>query len=173
MRILGTVENGRGKAPRTPPPLPVFRAADQLEGMSASWLWRRRRPAATSTGARVVEVREVSDPQQQQQRRQHDDRRRQDRHGPGAGVGVGSRTRGEAASPDPAPTSSRDYAQHRHATADFTEADDDDDDDSVADDLEGYNREAATAGRGGDEDEDGVGRSSTVLPVFSGSYLGE
>ncbi|KAK4236989.1 hypothetical protein C8A03DRAFT_35102 [Achaetomium macrosporum] len=52
------------------------------------------------------------------------------------------------------------YRRHLHATADFTEADDDDDEES--NDGEGTRRP---------EDEDGVARSSGLLPLFSANHL--
>ncbi len=73
------------------------------------------------------------------------------------------------------PGTRHEYAQHRHATADFTEADDDDDDD---DDDSNDEEQRQGNGRDGDgdegegDDEDGVQRSTTVLPLFSASHLG-
>lgn len=70
---------------------------------------------------------------------------------------------------EPSPGPSRhDYVRLRHATADFTEADDDDDEDSNNDGLGPF----GNPGRAEDDDA-GLPRSSSVLPLFSASHLGE
>lgn len=58
------------------------------------------------------------------------------------------------------------YRSHLHATADFTEADDDDEEES----NDGEQSRYPLGGR--PEDEDGMGRSSGLLPVFSANHLG-
>ncbi|KAK3294872.1 uncharacterized protein B0H64DRAFT_197170 [Chaetomium fimeti] len=60
------------------------------------------------------------------------------------------------------------YRRHLHATADFTEADDDDDDEEESND--GDRSRYPTEGRPV-EDEDGLARSTGLLPVFTGNQL--
>jgi len=60
------------------------------------------------------------------------------------------------------------YRNHPHATADFTEADDDDDESNDGDPQSRFPRSR----RPGDND-DGLGRSSGLLPLFSDHHLGE
>jgi hypothetical protein len=60
------------------------------------------------------------------------------------------------------------YRRHLHATADFTEADDDDDDDEESNDG-GRNRYPPGSRP---EDEDGLPRSGSLLPLFSADHLG-
>ncbi|KAL2267602.1 hypothetical protein VTJ83DRAFT_4879 [Remersonia thermophila] len=57
------------------------------------------------------------------------------------------------------------YRRHLHATADFTEADDDDEDES-----DGAAQPRAPSG-GRPDDEDGMARSSGILPLFSANNL--
>ncbi|KAL2142756.1 hypothetical protein VTI28DRAFT_773 [Corynascus sepedonium] len=58
------------------------------------------------------------------------------------------------------------YRNHPHATADFTEADDDDDEESNDDEQHHH----PFRGRPGD-DEDGLARSSGLLPLFAANQL--
>jgi hypothetical protein len=58
------------------------------------------------------------------------------------------------------------YRRHLHATADFTEADDDDEEES----NDGEQSRYPLGGR--PEDEDGMARSSGLLPLFSANHLG-
>lgn len=59
------------------------------------------------------------------------------------------------------------YRSHLHATADFTEADDDDEEES----NDGHQPRYPLGDRG-EEDEDGLARSTGLLPVFSVHHLG-
>lgn len=59
------------------------------------------------------------------------------------------------------------YRSHLHATADFTEADDDDEEES----NDGHQSRYPPGDRP-EEDEDGLARSTGLLPLFSAHHLG-
>ncbi|KAH9909113.1 hypothetical protein F4778DRAFT_213642 [Xylariomycetidae sp. FL2044] len=69
--------------------------------------------------------------------------------------------------PSPGPAT-REYVEQRHATADFTEVDDDEEEDEDESDVERPTRPRVTRFR---SDDDERRNSSTLIPLFSTSYL--